>query len=44
MREHQRQYTEENREALNVANRLEVSVADARKMLGIKCTSEEKGW
>ena len=31
----QREYTEKNREVWNLANRIGVSVADARKMLGI---------
>ena len=36
MRERQRIYTEKNREAWNLANRLQISVAEARKLLGIK--------
>lgn len=36
MRERQREYTEKNREAWNLANRLGVSVGEARKLLGIK--------
>jgi len=41
-RERQRKYTKENREAWNLGAKEEISIAEARKRLGIKFVSKKQ--